>query len=62
LPTLTTFEKDTTWDREQKRGQIGQSYSGYIGSAINDEISRKVFVPTGVKDPPLYEAYGRGDD
>jgi hypothetical protein len=62
LPTLATFEKDTAWDRDQKRNQIAQSYSGYIGTAINEEVSRKVFVPTGVKDPPLYEAYGRGDD
>ncbi len=62
LPTAVTFEKDTAWDREEKRSQIAQSYSQYIGSTLQTQINAKVLVPRDIKETPLYDGGHGGDE
>ena len=62
LPTAVTFEKDTTWDREQNRAQIAQSYAQYLGMTLQTQINGKVHFQRDVKETPLYDSAGRGDD
>lgn len=62
LPTLTTFEKDTQFDREAERRKIASATYGYLYTAFERQVRTAGRVQTGIKDPPLFDSYRRGQE
>jgi hypothetical protein len=57
-PTAVTFEKDTEYDRDQQRNQVGAAEYGYIQTAFDRDIrTRGVFVQKGVSEPKLGDIF-----
>jgi hypothetical protein len=60
LPTWTTFQQDTEWDREQARRKIATAKYRFAQVALRKSIGAKISIPRDIHDVPLFEQYNRG--
>ena len=62
LPKVSEFERDTQWERDQHRRDMEQSYAQFLAGTMFEEVKGAVWkIPSDMADPPLNDAYGRGD-